>query len=230
MQGQRPFTFDQSFDVASIKAAEEKKAALVFTEQDITHAREQGYGQGFVAGKEAALQEIQQQQISILVGIQKSVEAVGAAVWKVGVAQKQIALDVAMAIVRRIIPEYLRKNGTQEIMAAVESTVSEMINEPRLVLRVNETQFDFINREVGEMVKRIGYGGKMIILSDNNLGEQDCKLEWADGGMERSSESTMNEIEKQVRRHGPLAQARTHQQTQEQHYEHQNTHTTDTTA
>lgn len=198
---QKPFLFDRSFDAGALKAAEEKKAAPSFTEQELSHAREQSYGQGFVAGKEAALRELQQQQATLLGRIQEHIDILGKDVWMIVAGQKQAAIDIAMSIVRKMVPDLVRKSGPQEILSAVESTVAEMINEPRLVLRINETHFDFVNREVSAMTQRLGYGGKMIILSDNNLGENDCRLEWADGGMERSVEGTLNVIEKQAARH-----------------------------
>lgn len=195
------FMFEQSFDLNAIRAEEEKQAALKFGEQEMAAAREQAYGQGFVAGKEAALRELQNQQNHLLGNIQGLFERIAEEIWKSYAQRKQAASDIAVAIARKIVPEYVRRNGVQEVLAAVETCIADMINEPRLVLRVADQHFDLISQEVTAMATRLGYGGKIIILADNALSEHDCRLEWADGGMERSINLTWSEIEKQLSRH-----------------------------
>ena len=51
------------------------------------------------------------------------------------------------------------------------------------------------------LTARVGYAGKMIILADNTLEANDCRLEWADGGMERSVNLTWSEVERQMQMH-----------------------------
>jgi flagellar assembly protein FliH len=198
----KPFLFDKSFDLSAIKAAEEARQVKTYTEEELALAKEQAHGAGFVAGKEAAMREIEQQQSSLLGNINRLFERLANDVWKVYAQQKQVASEVGVTIARKIVPDYLQKNGQQEIMTAIESCLAEVINEPRLVLRVNEKHFDYIKREVDQTADRLGYAGKMIILADQNLTEHDCRLEWADGGMERNINLTWSEIDKQIARHG----------------------------
>ena len=195
------FMFNTSFDPEAMKAEAQKKIPPTFTEEQVAVAKEQSYDQGFVAGKEAALRDIQSQQNEILSHIQIIFERMADEVWKMAAQKKQAASDIALAIARKIVPDFVRKNGLQEMLAAIEGTVTEMINEPRMVLRLSETQFDDISREMNALTARVGYGGKMIILADNTLAANDCRLEWADGGMERSINLIWSEIEKQMHRH-----------------------------
>lgn len=195
------FMFGQSFDPDLLRAQEEKKNAPVISEQEMALAREQAYGQGFIAGKEAALQDIHMQQTDILSHIEKLFAQMGESIWKVHAEQKKAASQLAITIARKIIPAYLQKNGVDEIMAHVESCLAEMINEPRLVLRIHDQHFDFVSEKVNALSLRLGYGGKMIILADSALGPDDCRLEWADGGMERTMNITWSELERQIARH-----------------------------
>jgi flagellar assembly protein FliH len=194
------FMFEQSFDLGAPKAVEEKPV-ITFGEEEMALAKEQSYGQGFVAGKEAALREMQNKQNEVLGNIQILFERMADEIWKSFAVRKQAASDIAIAIARKIIPEFTRKNGVQEILAAIETTIVEMITEPRLVLRIGDAHFDRISSEVNGMAVRLGYSGKMIILADNTLSEHDCRLEWADGGMERIVNLTWSDIERQLLRH-----------------------------
>lgn len=201
----KPFMFDKSFDLAAMKAAEEKKIVKTYSEEEMALIKEQAYSQGFVAGKEAALGEIQQQQATVMSHINRLFERLAQDVWNVYAQQRQVASDIALTIARKIVPEYLKKNGLAEMTAAIESCLGEMINEPRLVLRVHEQHFDYVKREIDGMAERLGYAGKMIILADQTLGEHDCRLEWADGGMERNIDITWSEIDRHVARHSGAA-------------------------
>jgi flagellar assembly protein FliH len=195
------FMFGTSFDPEAIKAEQQKKAPPVFTEEEIAIAKEQSYGQGYVAGKEAAMRDLQNQQNEILANIGILFERMADQIWKMAGQKKQAAADIAIAIARKIVPDFVRKHGLQEILSAIETTVVEMIHEPRMVLRISDAQFDDISREMNALTSRIGYAGKMIILADSTLAANDCRLEWADGGMERSINMTWSDIEKQVHRH-----------------------------
>lgn len=197
----KPFTFNRSFDLATLKTEQEKKVAPTFGEAELALAREQAYAAGVVAGKESALREIQHQQMVLLNHIKELCENFAGKIWEAHHEQKQAATDIAITIARKIVPDYVRKNGLQEIMAQVEPCVAEMINEPRLVLRIHDKHFDFISQEITALTQRLAYGGKIIILADEGLGDDDCRLEWADGGMERSVSLTWSEIEKQLMRH-----------------------------
>lgn len=221
----KPFTFDRSFDLGALKAAEETRKAITYSEQEMALAKEQAYGQGFVAGKEAAMQEIQQQQNSILGSISRVFERFAKDVWDVFGLQKHVASEVGSAIARKLLPDYMAKHGSQEIIAAIEKAVSEMINEPRLVLRVSENNFEYIKREVDQLGQRLGYSGKMIILADQALGDNDCKLEWADGGMERNINMIWSDIDRQLARHSAAATGMTHSHSQPQHEPAQSTTT-----
>lgn len=212
----KPFTFDRSFDLSALNAAEEARKAITFSEEEMALAKEQSYGQGFVAGKEAALKEIQQQQTTVLGSINRVFERFAKDVWDVFDKQKHVASDVGSAIARKLLPDYMAKHGQQEILSAIEKAVSEMINEPRLVLRINENNFDYIKREVESLSSRLGYVGKMIILADQTLGDSDCKLEWADGGMERNVNMIWSDIDRQLARHS-AASAAAHAQPHSQH-------------
>ncbi len=204
MEPHKPFMFDESFDLASLKAKEEK-AAQMFSESELTATRESAYQQGLVEGRAAAAKESSEHQARLLQHVEQLMKRFADDVWKIYGQQKQAASEVALTIVRKLLPEYVKKFGTQEMLSSIEASVAEMIHEPRLVLRVPDAQFEFMTKEVNEMATRLGYGGKIVVLADNTLGEHDCRMEWADGGMERNVNLTWSEIERHISRHNPVA-------------------------
>ncbi len=201
MGNSKPFMFDNSFDLAALKAAEEAKAVKTYSEEEVKALREQAYTEGMMAGREAVTAENNRHQADVLTKINGTFEKLAADIFKGQGEQKRIAAEIALAIAHKIMPTYIRQHGLEEMTASIQGCIAEMISEPRLVLRVHEKNFDFVKREVDTITGRLGYGGKMIILADQTLGENDCRIEWADGGMELNENSTWTEVDKQVARH-----------------------------
>ena len=46
----------------------------------------------------------------------------------------------------------------------------------------------------------MGFGGRLLLIADEGLGPGDCRLEWADGGIERQAQRTWVEIEQRIAR------------------------------
>jgi flagellar assembly protein FliH len=73
-----------------------------------------------------------------------------------------------------------------------------MAREPRLVVRVNEAQFDTVNERVQAIATDRAYAGKVIVLADAEVVPGDCRVEWADGGIERNTEATWRAVEQTI--------------------------------
>jgi flagellar assembly protein FliH len=116
------------------------------------------------------------------------------------IAQDQILYtrQLALAIAKKMLPDFSARHGLQEIDALLSDTIREMAREPRLVVRVNDAQFDTINERVQAIAIQRAYPGKVIVLADMEVGSGDCRIEWADGGVERNAGTTWNAIEQTV--------------------------------
>ena len=104
------------------------------------------------------------------------------------------AMNVALSTIRKIMPDLARRFGRQEIEAVIAEALSEQHDEPRLVFRVPDPFFEPAAEQVAELARQRGYAGKTVILADNALGPSDCRIEWADGGVERLAERTIADI------------------------------------
>src|SRR3546814_15720654 len=70
-----------------------------------------------------------------------------------------------------------------------------MIEEPRLVLRVSDGILDLIKPRIDVLTMRSGFAGRVVILAEDGMVDGDCRIEWADGGVERSAARLSTEIE-----------------------------------
>jgi flagellar assembly protein FliH len=111
------------------------------------------------------------------------------------------AAQLLRAIVAKAVPALARRDPLAEIEAVVGDCLREVFDEPRVVLRVAEPLFDAMRQRLSGLAQQSGFAGKFVLLVDDTLGPDDCRLEWADGGAERN----LNRIEREI--DGILARA-----------------------
>jgi flagellar assembly protein FliH len=110
--------------------------------------------------------------------------------------QQAMTMEIALTIARKLLPEFTSRFGIAEIEAAVRGVMVQFAREPRLVVRVAESQLDTITQRLEAEAKAHGYEGKLIFMSEPNLQEGDCVVEWADGGFERNAQRLWQDIDR----------------------------------
>jgi flagellar assembly protein FliH len=194
----RKFTFDSfvDFDRQSEPVAEglEVETQPVYSQADIDQAR----ADAFEEGRTKALVDHESTDAHRLTS---AIERLADSMARLGAAEETRALEfhaaamnVAIAAVRKLMPELTRRFGQQEIDAVIAGALTDQHDEPRLVFRVPDSLFEPAAERVAELARSRGYAGKTVILADSALGSSECRIEWADGGVERLTERTLADI------------------------------------
>lgn len=188
MTASRKFLFENDF----AHPEEMKKRAAVHTEDDMAAAR----AEAFAAGREEALneqRESEEQRIAaLLTAMSAQIENLCA---DRAATDDEIARDsgaLAVSICRKILPGLAAQNALREIESLVMRTIAEMTEEPRLVIRVADSRLDALQTRLERMSS--GFPGKLVLLGDDELAENDCAVLWADGGTERNLDRLWSEI------------------------------------
>jgi flagellar assembly protein FliH len=211
----RPFVFEQSFDILAsqeeletIKQKEEEEAPPTFSEEELQAAREDSYKHGLKAGLQEAATGIEQQVATAL-------EVLGATLGRISKQQQQAneliareTVDLAIAAVAKLLPEYVQSHGAAEVEKFVGNTMSRILEEPRIKIRVADEILPDIERNLIDLAGRLGFGGELVVVGDGELGPADCRIQWSEGEAERIINATLREIEalsQAVPRHMPSA-------------------------
>ena len=96
---------------------------------------------------------------------------------------------------RKLFPEWVRQHGETEIRALLHACLTELHDEPRLVVRAADPLLDPINESLAAARGKAGFEGKVVLLADDGVAPGDVRIEWADGGAERDSERLWREID-----------------------------------
>ena len=68
-------------------------------------------------------------------------------------------------------------------------------NDIRLVAYVPNDLLDPLNERVATISAARGFEGRVVLIGDPELADSDCRIEWADGGLERDTRRLWSDIE-----------------------------------
>jgi flagellar assembly protein FliH len=209
----RKFMFERSFegDVGQ-KAPVRERRPVTLTPEQFDTLKKDSYDSGFAAGSKASSQSQAQHLNTVVTRI---AEHVGHLLQQTEDERQQketLMREAVLAVARKILPDFNRRHGLQEIEAIVAGVIGEMASEPRLVMRVNEGQFDSIDASLKSVTEKQGYTGKIVLLADAAVSADDCRIEWADGGIERNLEALWKNIGQSIAPGAPLPAATADQQ------------------
>lgn len=107
---------------------------------------------------------------------------------------------IALSVTEKIMPALAIGDGFGEIETLIADCLHRLMAEPRVVFRVPDQHLDRLQEKVAGLCKQAGYEGQTVLIADPDLGPSDCRIEWADGGMERDAAGLWQEVEQTVAR------------------------------
>lgn len=177
------FMFDTPFEGAGSEAYEAAARARAprYSEEDVEQFREVALAEGMSAGLEQARLGSEATIATSLGHIQQ-----GLKVLEVNDhARRKEAATLALAIGRKLAATLIERQPLAEIEGLVRDCLSEVADEPRVVIRINEALLEELKRRLDPIVAESGFAGDVVVLGDDRLNGSDCRVEWADGGAER---------------------------------------------
>lgn len=190
------FLFDQEFDANG--RARPRARAESFDEDDLAAARAQAYAEGEQAGFAAASSGVEANATEVLAEVARGLETSAAEFREFSDSWRQETAGIAVAIGRNLANRLLSEQPLAEIEAMVIDCLGQLREEPRLVVRTSSPVADAIADRMNQLAARAGFEGHLVILPDETMTDQDCRIEWAQGGVERSIQDTEAAIRRAV--------------------------------
>jgi flagellar assembly protein FliH len=200
------FLFENVFDEAlvcedEIEEEEVEPPPTTFSEEELASAR----SSGFVEGRQAGIAEMQEsidQRMTVLVGeMVKQVQTLGSAHLETVADIERKMLTLALAIARKVVPPVARNHAEDAVEDVIRECLPKLREEPRIVVRVHASVMGQLRKRIDAIQVKSGFPGDVILLEDDELTEIDCRVEWSDGGAERTVAEIWAGIEKSVEDH-----------------------------
>lgn len=170
-----------------------------YSQEELDAARDEGYRAGHAEGLEAGRADVaaaaETAKADALDKLGERLEALRAEIQGSGEQRSRESLDVALTLVSKLFPALTRRYGREEIEDLIIDSLERLREEPRVVVRVADSQLDALRERVDELAAKSGFDGRIVLLADADLSEGDVRADWADGGAERDTGRIWREIE-----------------------------------
>lgn len=174
------FLFDVDFSAPDKR---EKPATPAEIAQKIAEAEARAYRAGYDAAQREAKVESDRRAALALEEIGIAIRGIASRFAGIETRMETEAVDVAVAVARKLCAELIAREPLGEINALVSDCFSHLVSTPHLVVRINDSLYDAARTQIERLAAQAGFEGRLVILAEPAIATGDCRIEWADGGV-----------------------------------------------
>ena len=189
------FMFDMDFSAPD--KARERPATAIEIAQKIASAEARAFRDGHDAGQREAKAESDRRTALALEEIGIAIKGIAARFSGIETRMETEAVDVAVAVARKLCSELIAREPLGEIKGLVKDCFSQLVSTPHIVVRIHDSLYETARDHIERLAKQSGFEGRLVILAEPEIEAGDCKIEWADGGvvLERAAiDAKINEL------------------------------------
>jgi flagellar assembly protein FliH len=192
------FLFDTDF-AAPDRARD--RANAVEVAQKVADAEARAYRDGYDAALRETRVESDRRVALALETIGVAIKGIAAGLSGVEQRMETEAVDVAVAVARKLATELIAREPLGEINSLVADCFAQLVSTPHIVVRINEALYDAAHARIETLAKQSGFAGRLVILAEPDIQTGDCRIEWADGGVVRERAAIEAKISELVGRY-----------------------------
>lgn len=195
MSAPAKFLFDMDF--AAPAATKERPVTSAEIAHRVAEAEARAYREGFDAAQREAKAESDRRSTLALEQIGVAIRQIASSFGNIENRMETEAVDVAVAVARKLCHELMAAEPMTEVMALVSDCFRHLTSTPHLAVRINDSLYETAKEQIEALARRSGFEGRLVILAEPDIAVADCKIEWADGGcvLERAAvESKIDEL------------------------------------
>jgi flagellar assembly protein FliH len=157
-------------------------------------AEAQAHRKGFAAGQAQTQGEADQRIATAFTIIADGMARLDRALAGIEARLESEAVEVAVAVASKLAPELVAREPFTEISALATECFRQLVTTPHIAVRIGPDIYDTAKDRLEEAARARGYEGRLVVTSDDTLAPGDCRIEWADGGVNRDQAATLAAI------------------------------------
>jgi flagellar assembly protein FliH len=199
MEPARPvkFNFDTVFgSKGAPPTAAAARARSSYSAEEVETIRRDTFQQGksdteaqAAAARAATLSAVAQSLIRLIGEFDAAVRSV-----------REESVTIAIEVARKLADVALQAYPLKEAEALLADCLHKLHREPRLVVRVAPASADDLRADIDRLCAEHAFAGRVVIMAEASIKGADCRIEWADGGVERDLATTFAAIEQSAER------------------------------
>ncbi len=167
----------------------------------LKEAEAAAYARGLAQGSSEARAEAEQRSLAVIERIAAAMSALDRQIQAVEAKFETEAVEVAVAVARKLAPELVSQEPFAEIAALAIGCFRNLVKCPHVVVRVNDALHETAREKLDEIVRRLSPDTKLVLLAEPEIALGDCRIEWADGGIDRDTAAIAAAIDEAVTRY-----------------------------
>ena len=205
------FLFDTDFakpveqpTAATPETVVEEADPLLYTQADHDAARAEAYAEGEAAGIEQAKNDILQHIDTSVTALAAELAKVVERIETIRVEADRRAAELGYAVAKKLaraVSERLPADEVERLLRATLNNLNQFMRPPRLTVWVAPNLTAPIGERAAVLATQSGFSGELRVLPDPAMKAGDCRLEWGDGGAERTAAEIEAAIDEAVRRY-----------------------------
>lgn len=184
------FMFDVSFDLPDPPAEDLPPPPPVFSEEELAAAAEQAHAQGFEEGKQAALQELEQQLVHQIESFRRELSELEKVKRQQDAQVTSQAVGLTVASLKQLLPSLNQSQAITEISELISQAIKQQLSHTTLAIRLHPSLVDPVGKcFAGEDIKLIG---------DEAQPFGDCLIAWPGGSLARRAHQAATELQSKL--------------------------------
>jgi flagellar assembly protein FliH len=179
------------FDVDFAAGADRRPAEPTFTLAEhalrLAEAETAVHRRGYAEGQADAKVEADRRVAAALERIAAGLTEASAALQAIETRLECEAVEVAVAVAKKLAPALIAQEPFAEIAALASDCFRQLVTSPHIAVRVNDGLYADTREKLDNIVRARGFEGRLVVLAEPDIALGDCRIEWADGGINRDS-------------------------------------------
>jgi flagellar assembly protein FliH len=167
----------------------------------IKEAEAAAYARGFEQGAKEAKAEAEKRSAATIERVAAAMTALDQQMEAVEAKFETEAVEVAVAVAKKLAPQLVAQEPFAEIAALATGCFRNLVKCPHVVVRVNDALHETARAKLDEIVRRCSPDTRLVVLAEPQIAAGDCRIEWADGGIDRDSAAITSAIDEAVARY-----------------------------
>jgi flagellar assembly protein FliH len=180
------FLFDTDFAGGPRKPVE-PMITVAEHEVMLAEAETAAHKRGYAQGQGDAQVEVNRRIAATLENIAQSLIAANRALQAIEGRLECEAVEVAVAVARKLAPTLIAREPFAEISALASDCFHQLVAAPHIVVRVNDAVYATAKEKLDDIARAHTFEGRLVVLAEPDIAAGDCRIEWADGGINRDA-------------------------------------------
>jgi flagellar assembly protein FliH len=194
------FLFDDEFGDGRARSPRARVSAAEHAAA-VKEAEAEGHRRGFTEATTEALAKIEHRTAIAAEKVAEAMDGISAELKTLEARLEAEAVEVALAVSRQLAPGLIAREPIAEIERLVSDILAQVRSAPHVVVRLASNLVQSASGRLMKLAETRGYTGRLVLLPEPGLAADDCRIEWADGGVTRQRAAIEARINEAVARY-----------------------------